>query len=57
MCEFVIRGEAQREMASAIISRESSLWGGIQTQKHTHTHFFMKTPSRGGTRQRYKENK
>lgn len=54
MCEFVIQGEPQREMASAIISSKEPV--GRHSHINTRIHFFIKTERRGGTRQRYQEN-
>lgn len=51
--EFVIQGEPQREMASAIISREEPV--GRRSHTNMRIHFFIKTQRRGGARQRYKK--
>lgn len=49
MCEFVIQGEPQREMASASISREEAVGRISHTNMLMH---FIKTQRQGGARQR-----
>lgn len=48
MCEFVIQGEPQREMASAIISSKEPV--GRHSNINTRVHFFIKTERRHKTK-------
>lgn len=48
MCEFVIQGEPQREMASAIISSKEPV--GRHSHINTRVHFFIKTERRHKTK-------